>query len=66
MKIIYLPSNSLVKQTEKLTHHDIVFNSIIEIFAQNWITARIMSDASHDRGGGIKAWRKFLSSTAYP
>lgn len=35
-----------------------LLNDLIYIFAQSWVTASIMSDASHCRKDGIKAWIK--------
>ena len=35
-----------------------LMTNLIEVFALSWITANVMSNASHDRKNGIKAWNK--------
>lgn len=35
-----------------------LMNKLVFFFAQSWVTARIMSDASHEKKDGIKAWVK--------
>ncbi|OHD67723.1 MAG: hypothetical protein A2W19_16530 [Spirochaetes bacterium RBG_16_49_21] len=35
-----------------------LMNKLIYFFAQSWVTAKIMSDASHAQKDGIKAWIK--------
>ena len=57
--VTIIPTSKKSDYLDYLSKYDIeLMGNLIEIFAKNWITARIMSDASHDRGGGIKAWRK--------
>lgn len=35
-----------------------LMNDLVFIFSQLWVTAKVMSDASHEKRNGIKAWVK--------
>jgi len=35
-----------------------LLDNLLYFFSQSWVTAKIMSDSSHARNGGIKAWIK--------